>query len=242
MRFIRPARQEIAQFRVLRDRFNQLFAHLSYWTNLASVEEISLRAFDNELTLAKRLHFNALIVHPGCTKGTVDRMHGIDALVRRLNTILKYEHDVQIVLENTAHGKHSVGSNLDDFKLILQKIDFPEKLAFCIDTAHAHAYGYALNSAQDRASFFTTVDQTIGFDRIALLHLNNTHGDVGSLLDRHALLDQGSIELEALNAFTMHPQVAHVPIIMELPTVPSEVEREHVQLVRAWHSTLVGTL
>ena len=235
MRFIRPSRDEIAEFQRVRDRFNQLFVHSSYWTNLASVQPISSRMLENEINLAKRLGFAQLIVHPGCTKGTVDRMEGIDALVRRLNEILKHEHDVQLVLENTAHGKHSVGSNLDDFKMILEKMDQPEKIAFCIDTAHAHAFGYALNSAEDRATFFAKVAQTIGFDRIALLHLNNTHGEAGSCLDRHALLDQGSIELDALQAFVLQPEVAHIPVIMELPAVAHEVEHEHMQLVRGWH-------
>lgn len=235
MRFIRPSREEIVAFAQLRDRFKQLFVHSSYWTNLASVEPISSRMLENEINLAKRLGFAQLIVHPGCTKGAVNRMDGIDALVRRLNEILKHEHDVQIVLENTAHGKHSVGSDLDDFKVILEKIDQPDKIAFCIDTAHAHAFGYALSNAEDRATFFEKVAHAIGFDRIALLHLNNTHGEAGSCLDRHALLNEGSIELDALQAFVLDPAVAHIPIIMELPPVTSEIEAEHISLVRDWH-------
>lgn len=235
MRFIRPSREEVAAFVQLRDQFKQLFVHSSYWTNLASIEPISPRMLENEINLAKRLGFAQLIVHPGCTKGAVDRMDGIDALVRRLNEILRHEHDVQLVLENTAHGKHSVGSDLDDFKLILEKMDHPERIAFCIDTAHAHAFGYALNSTEDREKFFAKIAQTIGFDRIALLHLNNTHGEAGSCLDRHALLDKGSIELNALQAFVLRPEIIHIPIIMELPVVEHMIESEHMNLVRSWH-------
>lgn len=235
MRFIRPSREEIQEFVRIRDRFKQLFVHSSYWTNLASIEPISPRMLENELDLAKRLGFAQLVVHPGCTKGTVDRIEGIDALVRRLNEILKHEHDVQPVLENTAHGKHSVGSDLDDFKLILEKIDHPEKIAFCIDTAHAHAFGYALDSAEDRQKFFAKIADTIGFERIALLHLNNTRGEVGSLLDRHEQLDKGSINIDALQAFVLDPAIAHIPVIMELPPVTPDIEAEHMQLVRKWH-------
>jgi deoxyribonuclease-4 len=236
MRFIRPTREEIAEFVRMQDNFKQLFVHSSYWTNLASIEQISFRMLENELNLAKRLGFAKLIIHPGCTKGAVDRMEGIDALVRRLNDILKHEHDVQLVLENTAHGKHSVGSDLNDFKIILEKMDQPEKIAFCIDTAHAHAYGYALHSPEDRALFFETVDRTIGFDRIALLHLNNTVGQVGSLLDRHVLLEEGSISLDALQACILHPKFERIPVIMELPAASHEVELAHMQLVRSWHA------
>lgn len=236
MRFIRPSREEIAAFVQLRDQFKQLFVHSSYWTNLASIDRISSRMLESEINLAKRLGFAQLIVHPGCTKGAVDRMEGIDALVRRLNEILKCENDVQIVLENTAHGKHSVGSDLNDFRIILEKMDQPQKIAFCIDTAHAHAFGYDLNGVESRQQFFIKIEQTIGFDRVALLHLNNTQGAAGSLLDRHELLDNGSIELDALRAFVLHPEIAHTPIIMELPAVANEVELEHMQLVRSWHA------
>lgn len=83
-----------------------------------------------------------------------------------------------------------------------------------------------------------SVADTIGFDRIALLHLNNTHGEAGSCLDRHALLDKGSIELEALQAFVLHPKMMHIPIIMELPPVAPEQEAEHMRLVREWHRAL----
>lgn len=235
MRFIRPLRDEVAAFIRMRDRFKELFVHSSYWTNLAGPVEISLRALEIELNLAKRLGFARLIVHPGCTKGMANRLDGIDLLVRRLNDILKHEHDVQLVLENTAHGKHSVGSDLQDFKLILEKLEQPEKIAFCIDTAHAHAYGYELNDVENRNRFFAAIADTVGFERIALLHVNNTQGAAGSCLDRHELLDKGTIELDALQAFVLQADVAHIPIIMELPAVEHAVEVEHMQLVRGWH-------
>lgn len=235
MRFIRPSHEEIIEFQRIRDTFKQLFVHSSYWTNLASVDRISPRMLENEIDLAKRLGFAQLIVHPGCTKGAAHKNDGIDALVRRLNEILQHEHDVQLVLENTAHGKHSVGSDLDDFKLILEKMDHPERIAFCIDTAHAHAFGYELNGAESRQNFFEKVEQTIGFEHIALLHLNNTQGAAGSCLDRHELLDKGTIDIDALQQFVLQPAVAHIPIIMELPAVAPEIEQEHMQLVRDWH-------
>jgi deoxyribonuclease-4 len=235
MRFIRPSREEICAFQSVRDTFKELFVHSSYWTNLASIKPISSRMLENELNLAKRLGFTQLVVHPGCTKGTADRMDGIDVLVRRLNEILRHEQDVRLVLENTAHGKHSVGSDLEDFKIILEKMDQPEKIAFCIDTAHAHAFGYDLNGHESRRQFFEKIQQTIGYERIALLHVNNTQGAAGSLLDRHELLNTGSIALDALKAFVLQAEVAHIPIIMELPMVSHEVEHEHMQLVRSWH-------
>lgn len=235
MRFIRPSAQEVAAFLDVRQNFNKLYAHASYWINLASSADVSLRPLEIELDLSKRLQFDALIVHPGCTKDSPDHTAGIDMFVRRLNAILKNEHDINIVLENTAHGKRSIGSDLDDFRFILEKADYPEKISFCIDTAHAHAYGYELNSPEGRELFYAKVENTIGFERVALLHINNTYGDAGSLLDRHALLDKGSIELAALKAFVLHSKLLEVPVIMELPETEHAVEREHMLLVNGWY-------
>jgi deoxyribonuclease-4 len=234
-RFIQPTQNEIDQFIIMRDNFKKLFVHSSYWTNLASIKSISLRTIKKELHLAKQLGFTHLIVHPGCAKGAQDIDEGIDALVRRLNKMLKHEHDIQIVLENTAHGKLSVGSNLDDFKTILEKIDYPEKISFCIDTVHAHSYGYNIADITEQQHFFAKINNTIGFERIALIHLNNTCAGVGSCIDRHELLPDGVIHLDALKQFILNADIAHIPVIMELPATAPEIEKEHIDLVRCWH-------
>lgn len=234
-RFVRPSVQDIQAFCQLRSQFGQLFVHASYWTNFASVQDISLHMFKRELSFAKKLGFNRIIIHPGCAKGAGHRLQGIDSLVRRLNKLLKAEHEVHIVLENTAHSNLSLGGDLHDFKLILQKCDYPDKISFCIDTAHAHVFGYALETAQDQQQFFATIEDAIGFERIALIHLNNTDQLVGSCIDKHVLLDQGAISTNALKRFVLHEQLAHVPIIMELPIVDESVEKRMLELVYSWH-------
>ncbi len=235
-RFVEPTARDIQQFSMLRRQgVKRLFAHGSYWTNLASIHDISLRAVKHEIRLAKKLSFDAIIFHPGSAKGAADKMAGIDALVRRLNRLLRYERESMLVLENTAHGALSIGGDLNDFKIILEKIDYPEKISFCIDTAHAHVYGYAIDHSEGQQQFLAEIERTIGFERITLLHLNNTNQQRGSCIDRHTLLTQGLITPEALKSFIMHPQLRTIPIIMELPEVAPEIEKEHITLVRAWH-------
>lgn len=234
-RFIHPSYYQANDFKKMRNRFKQLFVHASYWTNFASIHDISLYIFRRELCLAKQLGFTHIIIHPGSAKGAADKTAGIDALVRRLNNILKDEQDITIVLENTAHGNLSIGGDLLDFKAILEKIDYPEKISFCLDTVHAHVFGYSISNVQDQQDFFNTVEQTIGFERIALIHLNNTDQPVGSCMDRHLLLDQGILPLAALQSFVLHPSIRDVPIIMELPEVDESIEKEMLTLVSGWH-------
>jgi deoxyribonuclease-4 len=234
-RFIHPSYYQVNDFKKMRNQFNQLFVHASYWTNFASIHDISLYIFKRELRLAKQLGFTHIILHPGSAKGAPDKTLGIDSLARRLNSILKYEQDITIVLENTAHGNLSIGGDLVDFKAILEKIDYPEKISFCLDTVHAHVFGYALDNLQGQQQFFNTVEQTIGFERIALIHLNNTDQPIGSCMDRHLLLDRGILPIEALRSFVLHPSIRDVPIIMELPVVDEGIEKEMLKLVSSWH-------
>lgn len=234
-RFIRPSPDDVQAFCQLRTQFKELFVHAAYWTNFSSVQEVSLHMFKREMSFAKKLGFNRIIIHPGCAKGAHDRMQGIDSLVRRLNTLLKAEHDIGIVLENTAHANLSLGGDLHDFRLILQKCDYPDKLSFCIDTAHAHVFGYGLQTESDQQQFFATIQETIGFERVALIHLNNTDQLVGSCIDKHMLLDQGAISIDALKRLVLHKTLAHVPLIMELPVVDESIEKRMLELVYSWH-------
>lgn len=235
LRFINPTRNQIVQFAKMRSTFKELFVHASYWTNFASIYDISLHAFKRELRLAKQFGFNHIIIHPGSAKGAIDKQQGIDALVRRLNRLLKHEQEINIVLENTAHGKLSIGGDLSDFKAILEKCDYPDKISFCIDTVHAHVYGYAIADLHDQQTFFKEIADTIGFERIALIHLNNTNQVVGSRIDRHVLLKQGVLSIKALKTFVLHERLKEVPIIMELPVVDEPIEKETIELVHYWH-------
>lgn len=235
-RLVQPTLQDINSFTALRDHFKDLFIHATYWTNFASPQDISLNVFKKELTLAQRLGFNYMVIHPGSAKGALSKEVGLDRLVMRLNHILHYARDMRIVLENTAHGDLSIGGDLYDFKYVLDRCEYPEKLFFCIDTAHAHVWGYPLATSDDQNNFFNIIAQTIGFERIVLLHLNNTDQPCGSHIDKHVALDQGVFDVATLKSFILHPQLMHVPIIMELPVCDGQAEKQALEQVKGWHN------
>src|SRR5437667_347320 len=81
--------------------------------------------------------------------------------------------DITIVLENTCHGKLAVGSDILDFKVLLEKINKPERIGFCIDTAHAYSFGYDIADDQMQDDFIRLLESTIGIERIKLIHLND---------------------------------------------------------------------
>ena len=223
---------EFLQFR--RARFTNLFCHVSYWVNLASLGNNGFSQLRREIIFAKRLEFTHFVLHAGTAKGALDRMQGIDALAIALNNLFRYERDINLLLENSSHGNLAVGSDINDFKLLLEKLDRPERLHFCIDTAHAYSFGYNVADIAEQEKFIALLDVTIGLHRIKLIHLNDTVERLGSRIDRHSIVGQGSIGKESLYHFVMHPQLQHIPLLLELPELSVEEELSILNKVREW--------
>jgi deoxyribonuclease-4 len=220
--------------RIRRARFEKLFCHISYWVNLSSLGNNGFPQLRREINFAKRLEFTHFVLHAGTAKGAVDKLQGIDALAKALNNLFDHEQDITLMLENSCHGNLAIGSDITDFHQLLEKIDKPERINFCIDTAHAYSFGYDIADIAEQEKFITLLQTTIGIERIKLIHLNDTVERLGSRIDRHVIPGQGSIGKEALQHFVMHPQLQHIPLLLELPEMCVEDELIVLNDVRGW--------
>lgn len=224
--------------RIRNAHFDKVYAHGSCRINLSSCNRIWHPALKQELALAKKLGCTHFILHAGSVENGKKREDGINALARTLNIALKREHVLHIVLENTAHSM-SIGSDISDFELLLKKLDQPDKVSFCIDTAHAHSYGYDIHNREERNTFIDMICESLGCDAISLIHLNDTAELLGSNIDKHALIGdrENQIGNESLRSFIFDPRIIHVPLVMELPPNIAEIEMMNVvQDVCMWHN------
>jgi len=227
--------QEINYFAdKVRQHFSTVYLHGSYLSNLCRPRYSMHPVLEIELAYAKQLAFTHLILHPGSSRGCESNEEGINWLARALNKVLKREHDIKIVLENTAHGSFSVGGDLHDFRNLLAKLNHPEKISFCIDTAHAYSFGYDLAVDTQQDEFIDLIDATITRERVALIHLNDTQDALGSFVDRHCVAGEGNIGEYPLRRFIKQPAFAEVPIIMELPVLADEEVARVYQKVKHW--------
>ncbi len=226
--------EEIALCLTKRDYFQQMYVHASYWVNLAGRYNNGWRPFHRELELAKQLGFTHMVIHPGSATGCPSKQEGIEYLARALNKALVEEKDITIVLENTAHANKTVGGDIQDFRKLLELLDKPEKVAFCLDSAHAFSYGYDLSSSEGVVSFLDEVDESIGAQRVVALHLNDSAEALGSRIDKHEVPGEGKIGAENLKLFMNHPKFLHTSVILELPVVSDEREREIFEEVKGW--------
>jgi len=227
--------QDRASFLSLRKNFNALFVHGSYWINLADRKQAGLHIIERELALARQCEFNYFVLHPGSARGVQTREQGIDLLARALNRLFKRESEIIIVLENTAHGNMSIGSDLGDFALLKQKLDDPTRFALCLDTAHAYVFGYDINDATKRDELYQTIENSLGLSSIVLIHLNDTSSACGSRIDNHVAVGKGILGEETLRRCVDHPALAATPLLMELSHATREQEQEVLATVRSWY-------
>ena len=196
----------------------ELYVHGSYWICPSLNDHRSLQSFKNEYELALSLGAKFFIIHLGSGKRYKSKDLGIEQSARFLNQITKNiaHDDCTILLENTAHQNFTVGSELDDFKKLYSILDKSDKIGFCLDTAHAHAYGYEIIESEMQKKFVKNLIEQVSFD-LKLIHLNDTHESKGSFIDKHEIAGQGAIGLQALQNLLKLLHV-DIPLIFETPT------------------------
>lgn len=224
--YLKIVQSDLTTFLQLKKKLaHQPFLHSSYWINPSTGNKVafdsSKKLLNKEIRLAKKLELPYIVLHAGSAKSYPEdltdpnnKLRGIQTLAKMLNSVLKNETDVQVLLENTAHGNKTIGSDLNDFILIRNELDAPEKVNFCIDTAHAFSYGYDLAKIDD---FVALLNHTMGIKNIKLIHLNDSKEHQASRRDVHSLPGSGKIGVETLQSVINHPKLKHLPKIIECP-------------------------
>lgn len=231
LRLITFTKSDIDHFiHYARPQFKELYLHVSYHAN--ACEPYGLKVLKKELALGKQLGFSYAVLHPGSGKWCGDKQQGMRVLVDTLNKVCDaQETRMPILLENSAHGKFSVGGDIADLAVILNEVKHPEMINVCIDTAHAYAYGYNIADEYEQDRFVEQLRNAIGLDKIKLIHLNDTSKSLGGFIDQHEVYGKGNIGSKALYRFAMHPELQHVPIILEFPMIDEAVEQQSFQTV-----------
>ncbi|HHT05900.1 MAG TPA: deoxyribonuclease IV [Hydrogenispora sp.] len=230
--------QEVATFRqkVQEHGLGPVVVHLSYLPNPAAEDdelyEKSINAIAEEYERAVMIDADYFVVHPG-KAGTQSRETALDKVVRGVEEILtKVPGRTRFLLENQAGAGTEVGGNILHLAAILQAIDLPDRTGLCLDTCHAFAAGYDLRTKAGIDRLWAEVEATVGFGMVPLLHLNDTLGELGSHLDRHAHIGQGRIGLEGFGLLLTDPRVSALTGILETPKTKPEDDLENLAVVR----------
>jgi deoxyribonuclease-4 len=79
------------------------------------------------------------------------------------------------------------------------------------------AAGYDLRTPEAVAETLAQFDAIIGFERLKLIHANDSQRELGSRVDRHQHIGQGEIGAAGFREFMTNPRIARVPVILETP-------------------------
>ncbi|HEX8833721.1 MAG TPA: deoxyribonuclease IV, partial [Abditibacteriaceae bacterium] len=129
---------------------------------------------------------------------------------------------VKIALENTAAQGTCLGGPFEHIAYVLNELG-TERLSVCFDTCHAFAAGHRLQSTTEIDCTLDHFDKTIGLKNLGVIHLNDSKGECGKHLDRHAHIGEGQIGRDAMQHIVTHPKLTHLPYILETPELETMI-------------------
>ena len=201
-------------------------AHDSYLINPASADDTlrdkSIDGLVTELERADQLGIPWVVAHPGAA-GEQDRAVAVQRAADGIAEALKRTKKLSsgILIETTAGQGSCLGDTFEEIATMLKRIDrsktLRDRVAVCLDTCHVFAAGYPLAPKAALDETLRQFEAAIGFERLKLIHANDSKRECGSRVDRHEAIGEGKIGRTAFKLLVNDPQLAGVPLILETP-------------------------
>jgi deoxyribonuclease-4 len=233
---------DAAKMRELRAKHDvgPISIHASYLINLCSqtesVRENSTAAFRGEVERALALGAEYLVLHPGSWKG-LTRDEGLRLAARSIERAIDgidfgAAPDFRILIENTAGAEFSLGGKLEQVAELAETLRACAPVGVCLDTCHVHVAGYDIVSADGYLETMLLVRDTVGFDAVKVWHCNDAKAAMGSKLDRHEHIGEGTIGAEAFRRLLHDERFAGAVFIAETPVDSPGDEARNVGVLR----------
>ncbi|ABR31249.1 endonuclease IV [Thermosipho melanesiensis] len=212
---------------------DSMLCHSGYLINIASPkEEIwqkSLELLILEMNICKTLGIRYLNIHPGSHLNSgVEK--GINQIVKALNIAMEKEKETFILLENVTKKGGNIGSTLEELKMIIEMVKYPERIGITIDTCHAFDAGYDITNKEKLDKFLKMIDKLFSLEKLKFIHLNDSKNELGSNKDRHENIGKGKIGVKGLKTFLTNETIQKIPWILETPG-DNEVHKNDIKEV-----------
>ena len=233
--------EDAAKMRDLRAKHDvgPVSVHASYLINLCSQTESvrvnGIAAFRGEVERALALGAEYLVLHPGSWKG-LTREEGLrlaaQSIEKAIDGLEWQGKDFRILIENTAGAEFSLGGKLEQVAELGERLKPCAPVAVCLDTCHVHVAGYDLVSTDGYIETMMLVGDTVGFDAVKVWHCNDAKAAMGSKLDRHEHIGDGTIGAEVFRRLLHDERFAHAAFIAETPVDNPGDEARNVGVLR----------
>jgi deoxyribonuclease-4 len=209
--------------------------HAPYLINLASPDEViwqkSISLLRWTLQRGELLGAAHVVFHTGSHRGS-----GVDAGLARIAEAIgliipETPPAVMLLLENDVGAGNSLGHNFEQIGMVLDMLpQYEDRLGVCLDTAHLWGAGHDISNAASVQKLLQHFDDTIGLNRLKVIHLNDTEMALGSHRDVHARLGEGIIGEEGLRALLCDTRLDYVAVLLETPIKTDEQDKEDWEL------------
>jgi len=212
-----------------------ILPHGSYLVNLGSPKEEtrkkSVETLIDELKRCEMLGLNLFNIHPGSSCGDISREDCIKYIAGGINKALSVTQGVKVVLENMSRQGNTIGGDLSELRQIIDLIEDKTRIGVCIDTCHAMAAGYNLNTQEGFDELIKDIDVKIGFEWLVGLHLNDSKGEAGCKLDRHENIGKGKIGMDGFKRIMTCKHFTDLPMILETPFVDENGYKKEIGIL-----------
>ena len=228
--------ETVALFRekLRKSSIEPVYGHTPYLLNLSSPKEDiygkSVEALRQVVETCGLLGVPFVVTHLGSHLGEGIEF-GVKRVAHAFNEALLGTDRTTILMEVSAGGGKAVGSNMEELKQILELVDASSRVGICLDTCHLFAQGYDVRSLTGIGQVLADMDSAVGADRLLLVHLNDSVGDLGSRIDRHEHIGLGRIGEEGFVRILRSP-LGLVPMILETPIDERRSDRENLVKVK----------
>lgn len=198
-----------------------ILPHDNFLINLGSPDEkklaLSRKSFLDEVNRCSRLGLTMLNFHPGSHLNELDESDCLDRIAESINITLDKTHGVTAVLENVAGQGSNIGHTFEQLAHIIDKVEDKTRVGVCIDTCHAYSAGYDLGTEEGYENTWNQFDSIIGRNYLKGMHLNDDKRELGSRIDRHASIGQGTLGNQFFTRLVNDPRLNGIPMILETP-------------------------
>lgn len=213
-----PEAGELAAFKGGRGAVETVLVHSRFVPSLASSDPErrarTVRHLRRELELAAALGADAYVLHAGAYSPDADADGGVRLFaesVREASSPGTAGGAMRILLENVPGGGRRMGGTLEELARLRDALP---GAGVCLDTAHAHAAGYDMSSAEGMLKFLSKAHRLLG--HVDAFHVNDTRSMLGTHLEDHRHLGHGRLK-EGLAVLLSRPEFADTPGILEPP-------------------------
>jgi deoxyribonuclease-4 len=231
--------EKIAEFKAAAAEtgISALVCHDSYLINLAAPQpearDRSEEALRAEMIRCGQLGIPHVVSHMGAHMGDGEEV-GIQRVVEgALRVLSDTPADVTLLMETTAGQGSSLNAKFEQIAQILDSCRRPERLAVCLDTCHIFAAGYDIRTREAFEATFGEFERLIGFDKLKVVHCNDSKKGLGSRVDRHENLGDGEIGATAFKLLVNDARFERIPIVVETP-IEDDGHRRNVEKLWNW--------